>query len=44
VSATRDDGKTLRLETRASLVLPFDLTGLDSYALFAVFSFSRFAF
>jgi hypothetical protein len=44
VSVTSDDGKTLRLETRASLVLPIDLTGLDSYALFVVLSFSRFAF
>ncbi len=37
VSVTTDDGKTLRLETRASLQLPFDVTGLDSYALFSFF-------
>jgi hypothetical protein len=33
VSVTTADDKTLRLETRASLALPFDLTGLDNYAL-----------
>jgi hypothetical protein len=38
VSATTDDGTTLRLETRASLQLPFDVTGLDVYGLF-LFSF-----
>lgn len=41
VSIVTDDGKTLRQETRASLALPFDLTGLDTYALFFVFAFSR---
>ena len=44
LSATTDDGKTLRLETRASLALPFDVNGLDTYGLFIVFSFGRFAF
>jgi hypothetical protein len=44
VFVTSDDGKTLRLESRASLVLPIDLTGLDSYAIFIAFSFARFAF
>jgi hypothetical protein len=45
VSVTSDDGKTLRLETRASLQLPFDVTGLDTYSLF-IFAgvFGRFAF
>lgn len=36
-----DDGKTLRLETRASLALPMDLTGLDTYAIFFAFAFAR---
>jgi hypothetical protein len=45
VSVTSDDGKTLRLETRASLQLPFDLTGLDTYSIFIILSFNRgFAF
>ncbi len=34
----------LRVETRASLALPVDLSGIDSYILFALFAFSRFAF
>ena len=42
VSVTSDDGKTLRLETRASLQLPFDLTGLDTYSIFIFFGFFRF--
>jgi hypothetical protein len=41
VSVITDDGKTLRQETRASLALPFDLTGLDTYAIFLALSFSR---
>ncbi len=45
VSVTTDDGKTLRLETRASLQLPFDITGLDTYSIFIFFgAFGRFAF
>ncbi len=45
VSVTSDDGKTLRLETRASLQLPFDLTGLDTYSVFIFLgAFGRFAF
>jgi hypothetical protein len=44
VSVTTDDGKTLRLETRASLALPVELSGLDTYAIFALFSLGRFAF
>jgi hypothetical protein len=44
VSITSDDGKTLKLETRASLALPFDLTGLDTYALFIGFALARVPF
>ncbi|HVS35267.1 MAG TPA: hypothetical protein VMS17_06765 [Gemmataceae bacterium] len=44
VAVTTDDGSTLRLETRASLALPVDVTGLDAYAAFAFFSVFRFAF
>ena len=45
VSVTSDDGKTLRLETRASLQLPFDITGLDTYSVFIFLGlFGRFAF
>jgi hypothetical protein len=44
VSITTDDGKTLRNETRGSLSLPFDLTGLDTYAFFiALSAFASFA-
>ena len=41
---TTDDGKVLRQETRASLSLPFDVTGIDTYALFLFASLGRFAF
>jgi hypothetical protein len=45
VSVSSDDGKILRLETRASLALPFDVSGLDTYVVFGVLStFARFAF
>jgi hypothetical protein len=45
VSVTTDDGKALRLETRASLQLPFDVTGIDTYALgFAFLGAFRVAF
>jgi hypothetical protein len=44
VSVTNDDGKFLRVETRASLALPFELAGVDTYAVFILFSFARFAF
>jgi hypothetical protein len=44
VSVTSDDGKTLRQETRASLALPLDVTGIDLYALFIAFSLARFGF
>ena len=43
VSITTDDGKTLRNETRGSLSLPIDLTGVDTYAIFGFLSyFGRF--
>ena len=41
VSVSTDDGQTLRLETRASLQLPFDVTGLDAYAVFGFFTIFR---
>jgi hypothetical protein len=44
ISVTTDDGKVLRVDTRASLALPFELTGIDTYAVFIVFGFARFAF
>jgi len=45
VSVTSDDGKTLRQDSRDSLALPFDITGLDTYSLFFLFAaFGRFAF
>jgi hypothetical protein len=44
VAVTTDDGKTIRQESRASLSLPFDVTGIDTYAFFIVLSFARFAF
>ncbi|HEY7427484.1 MAG TPA: hypothetical protein VH682_24835 [Gemmataceae bacterium] len=45
LSVTTDDGKTLRQESRDSLSLPFDITGLDTYSLFILFTvFGRLAF
>jgi hypothetical protein len=44
VSVTTDDGKVLRVETRASLALPIELSGVDTYAVFIVFAIGRFAF
>jgi hypothetical protein len=44
VSVASDDGQTIRLETRDSLALPFDVTGIDTYAIFIVLSFARFLF
>jgi hypothetical protein len=44
VAVTTDDGKTIRQESRASLSLPLDVTGIDVYAFFIVLSFARFAF
>jgi hypothetical protein len=34
LSVSTDDGRTVRLESRAALPLPFDLTGIDTYSLF----------
>lgn len=39
VSVTTDDGKTLRVETRASLSLPFEVSGIDSMGLFFLIGF-----
>jgi hypothetical protein len=44
VGVTTDDGHTLRMESRDSLALPFDLAGLDTYALFGILSVARVAF
>jgi len=41
VSVVTDDGNCFRSETRASLILPVDFGGLDTYALFASFGFLR---
>jgi hypothetical protein len=38
VSVTSDDGKTLRQETRASLTLPLDVSGVDAYVIFFAFA------
>jgi hypothetical protein len=40
VSVVTDDGKTIRLESRASLALPFDISGIDAYGLLFL-SFAR---
>jgi hypothetical protein len=40
VSVVSDDGTVLRSETRASLALPIDLSGLDAYAVFFAFGFA----
>jgi hypothetical protein len=37
VSVVTDNGNVLRSETRASVSLPFELTGLDSYGIFFLF-------
>jgi hypothetical protein len=42
VSVATDDGKTVRLESRASLSLPLDLGGIDTYGLLIFFSIARF--
>jgi hypothetical protein len=44
VSVTTDDGHTLRMESRDSLAVPFDLAGIDTYLLFGVLSVARAAF
>jgi hypothetical protein len=44
LSVTSDDGKTLRQHSLDSLSLPFDITGLDTYSLFLLFTvFGRIA-
>jgi hypothetical protein len=43
VAVSSDDGKVLRLESRSSLALPLDVTGLDTYTtLFLFASLARF--
>jgi hypothetical protein len=37
VSVVADDGKVLRVESRASLTLPLDITGIDTYGLLFLF-------
>ena len=37
VSVVTDDGKVLRVESRSSLTLPLDVTGLDTYGLLLFF-------
>jgi hypothetical protein len=45
ISVTSDDGKILRQDSLDSLALPLDITGLDTYSLFILFTvFGRFAF
>lgn len=44
VSVVSVKDNMLRVESRASLELPLDLSGIDSYAVFALFAFSRFGF
>ncbi len=44
VTIVSDDGKTLRSETLASLILPFDLVGADSYIFVALLSTGVFRF
>jgi hypothetical protein len=42
LAVTTDDGKVIRLDSHASLVLPFDLAGLDPFTIFLAFGLSRF--
>ncbi len=44
VTIVSDDGKTLRSETLASLILPFDLVGADTYIFVALLSTGVFRF
>ncbi len=39
VAITTDDGKVVRMESRAALSLPIDLAGVDTYGLFLLFAF-----
>jgi hypothetical protein len=43
VSAASDDGKTVRLHSRASLALPLDVSGVDSYGILLFLSLGRIA-
>ncbi|HEV8061206.1 MAG TPA: hypothetical protein VGP68_15100 [Gemmataceae bacterium] len=44
VTVVSDDGKVLRSETLASLILPFDVVGVDSYIIVAFLSTGFFGF
>jgi hypothetical protein len=44
VTVATDDGKVFRVETRASLALPIDLTGVDTYGLIIGFLLASRAF
>lgn len=41
VSVTTDDGKVVRSESRGSLELPLEVSGLDAYSLFLLFALGR---
>lgn len=41
VSVSTADDKLVRVESRASLPLPFDVAGIDTYAIFLLFSLAR---
>jgi hypothetical protein len=42
VSVATGDDKFVRIESRASLPLPLDLAGIDTYGIFLLISFGRF--
>jgi hypothetical protein len=41
VSVVTDDGKTVRLEDRGSLILSVELTGIDTYTVVVLFALAR---
>ena len=41
VSATTDDGKTLRVQSRTSLSLPFEAGGIETYLLLGLFGLAQ---
>ncbi len=41
VSVVTDDGKTVRLEGRGSIILPIELTGIDTYTVIVLFTIAR---
>ena len=43
VSVTTDDGKAVRLQGRGSIILPVELTGIDTYTVIVLFSLARVA-